>query len=313
MRIGKYKLKVVGEPLESCPFAGGHFAYTLAVYLTFDMSDRSEICETIVDDQIPLATHSPTDEGRRDAVHVLDLIAKTVACGLMPGFVFPQGLEINVAEVILHRNGVFFDDVRDLRLSIGGLREFERRAVDVIPECHDVYALPVLRDAVVLAVQDLVQRGVAHVLQRVDDDLERPSLIMNREAFYVLAEDDFRPMVIADPDNIEEQGSAGHALVIVVEPLFPAGDGECLTGEAGKTDIEIGDVPLVNFGDVSVDLGRGVEVGLVGLLGILIPFAGENSLNLAAEGSIEPHADSAYPCEQVDGFVDLSVSHSSAS
>ena len=275
------------------------------------MGDGGEVCETIVDNQVSLAPHSAAYEGRRYTVHIFDLVAEAVARGLMPGSVFPEGLEINVTEVVFHRYGILLNNVRNLRLRVGGLGELEPGTVYVVPEGHDVDALPVLRDSVVLAVENLVQRGVTHVLQGVDDDLERVAFVVDGQSLDVLAENDLRSVEIADSDNIEEQCSAGHAFVIVVESLFSAGDGECLARKSCETDVKVGNVLLVDFGYISVDLFGGVEIGFVGLLGIRVPFAGEDRLDLVSEGFVEPHTDPADSCEEIDGFVDLVFSHSS--
>ena len=136
---------------------------------------------------------------------------------------------------------------------------------------------------------------------------------MDCKAFDVLAEDDLRSVEVANPDDIEEQGPAGHALVIVFEPLLLTGDGKRLAGEASEADVKIGDIFLVDFGNITIDLGRGVEVGLVGLLGVRVPFAGEHRLDLVAERSVESHADAADSCEQVDGLIDPIICHAPAS
>lgn len=265
------------------------------------MGDGCEIRETVIHDQVPLAAHSAAYEGGRDPVEILDLVAESVARGLVPGPVLPEGVQVDVAEVVLHRDGVLLHDVGDLRLGVGGLGELETRTVYIVPERHDVDTLPVLGDTVVLAVQDLVQRGVPHVPQGVDDDIEGPPFIVDGESLDVLAEYHLGSVVVAYPDHVEEQGSAGHALVIIVESLLPAGDGECLTGETSETDVESGDVPLVYLGYIAVDLVGGVEVRSVCLLGVGVPFAGEHGLDPASERSVESHADPAYPREQVYG------------
>ena len=218
----------------------------------------------------------------------------------MSGPVLPEGLEVHVAEVVLHGDGILLHDVGYACARVRGLGELESRAVYVVPECHDVYALPVLGDTVVLAVEDLVQRGVPHVLERVDDDFESPSLVVDREALDVLAEDDLGLVLVAYPDDIEEEGSAGHPLVIIVEPHLLSGYGERLARETSETYVELGDIFLVDFGYVSVDLRRRVEVRLVGLLCVRIPLAGEHGLNLITECPVEAHADSADACEKVD-------------
>ena len=297
MSIGKNKLKIVGESLESRPFARGHFTDSFAVDLSFDVGHRGEISEAIIYNQVPLAPHSATDQGRGYSVEIFDFVTEPMACRFVSRPVFPQGLQVHVAEIVLHGNGFFLHYVCNLRLCVGGLRELERRTVDIVPECDDVDALSVLGYSVVLAVEDFVQRGVTHVFERVDDYIKCPSFVMDCEALDVLAEDDLRSVEVADSDNIEEEGSARHAFVIVIEPLLPARDGECLTGEAGEADVEVGNVLLINFRDVAVDFGRSVEVGFVSLLSVLIPFAGEDRLDLVAEGFVESHADSAYPCE----------------
>ena len=313
MGIGKNKLKVVGESLESRPFAGGHLAYSFAIDLPLDVCHRGEIRKAVVDYEVPFATHSAADKCGRDSIEILDFISESMACGLMSGPVLSQGLQVHVAEIILHGDGFLLHDVGDLGLRVGGLGELECGAVDIVSERDDVYALPVLGYAVVFAVKDLVQRGVPHVFQCIDDDVEGSAFVMDRETLDILAEYHLGTVEVTDSDDIEEQGSAGHTFVIVLESLFSACDGERLARESSQTDVKVGHVLLIDFRDVAIDLGRSVEVGFVGLLCVLIPFAGEHCLDLVAEGSVESHTDSAYSREQIDGSVDLSVSHVLAS
>ena len=225
-----------------------------------------------------------------------------MASSLVSRSVLSEGLQIHVAQIVFDRNRILFHDVSDACLGVGGLRELESRTVYVIPESYDVDTLPVLRDTVVLAVQNLIKRRVSHILQSVDDHVEGSPLIMNRQTLDVLTENYLGSVEIADSYNVEEQSSARHSFVIIVESLFFSGDGECLAGKSSKTDIKVGNVLLVDLGDVSVDLFGSIEVGLVGLLRVGIPFAGEDCFDFVAEGSVESHADSAYPCEEVYGL-----------
>ena len=309
MSIGKNKLKIVGESLESRPFARGHFTDSFAVDLSFDVGHRGEISEAIIYNQVPLAPHSATDQGRGYSVEIFDFVTEPMACRLVSRPVFPQGFQVHVAEIVLYGNGFFLHYVCNLRLCVGGLRELERRTVDIVPECDDVDALSVLRNPIVLAVEDFVQGRISHVFECVDNHLKGPALVMDDETLDVFAENHLRSVEIANPYDIEEQGPTGHALVVVLESLLPAGNRECLTGKSSEADVKIWNILLVYLGDVAVNLGRSAEVGLVGLLCIGVPFAGENRLDLITEGSVEPHADSADSREQIYRFVDLFVSH----
>lgn len=179
----------------------------------------------------------------------------------------------------------------------------ESRTIYVISESYNVDTFSVLGDTVVLAVQNLIKRRVSHVLQSVDNHVEGSPLIMNRQTLDVFTEDYFGSVEIADSYYVEEQCSTRHSFVIIIESLFPSGDGECLAGKSSKTDIKVGNILLIDLGDVAVDLSRGIEVGFVGLLRVGVPFAGEDRLDLVAEGFIESHADSAYTCEEVYGSV----------
>ena len=226
--------------------------------------------------------------------------------------VLPQGIEVHVAEIVLDRDWIFLHDVGDAGLSVGGLRELESRTIYIVSECNDIDALSVLGDTVIFAVENFIEGGVAHVLESVYDDVKCPAFIVDCQSFDIFAEDDFGFVEVADPNDIEEQSSAGHALVVVVESLLPARDGERLAREASEADIKVWNVFLVNLGDVSVDLCRSIEIGSVGLLRVWVPFASEYSLDFISEGSVESHADSAYSRKQVDRFVVL-ICHSSAS
>lgn len=261
------------------------------------MGDGGKIGEAVVDNEVSLPPHAAADESRGNSVEIFDLVPESMAGSLVSRPVLPEGFEIHVTQIVFDRNRILFHDVGNAGLGVGGMRELEPGTVYVIPECDDVDALPVLGDTVVLAVQDLVKRRVSHVLQSVDDHVEGSPLVMDRQAFDVFTEDYLGSVKIADPYNVEEECSARHPFVIIIESLFPSSDGECLAGESGKTDVEVGNVLLVDLGDIAVDLCGGVEVGLVGLLRIRIPFAGENRLYLVAEGFVEPHTDSAYSCE----------------
>ena len=303
MGIGKYEFKVVGESLESRPFTGSHLPDALAVNLAFDMGYRGKIGEAIVDNEVSLPSHATADESRGNTVEILDLVSEPMAGSLVSRPVLPEGLQIHVAQIVFDRNWILFHDVGNTGLGVGGLRELEPGTVYVVSECYNVDTFPVLRHSVILAVQDLVQRRIAHILESVDNHIKGPSFVMNRETLDVLTEDDLWSVEIADSDNIEEQGSAGHALIVVFKSLLPAGDREGLTRKSSKAYVKVWDILLVNLGDVAVDLGGGVEVGLVGLLGILVPFAGEDRLDFVAEGFVESHADSAYPREEVYGLV----------
>ena len=125
MGIGKNKLKVVGEPLESRPFARGHFAYTFTVDLSFDVGNRGKIGKAIVYDQVSLPAHASADESGRYTVEILDFIAESMTRSLVSGPVLPKSLQIHVAEVVLHRDGFLLHDVCNFRLRVGGLRELE--------------------------------------------------------------------------------------------------------------------------------------------------------------------------------------------
>lgn len=267
------------------------------------MGNRSEICETIVDDEISFAAHTAAYECRGHAIQIFDLVTETVACRLMSGPVFPQGIEVHVAEIVFDRDWILLHDVGDAGLRVGGLRELEPRAVDIVSECNNIDALSVLGDTVIFAVENFIEGSVAHILEGVYDDVKCPALVVDRQSFDILAENDFGPVEVADPNDIEEQSSAGHAFVVVVEPLFSARDGERLARESSEADIEVGNVLLVNLGDVPVDLRGSIEIGSVCLLRVWVPFASEYSFNLISEGSVESHADSAYSRKQVDGSV----------
>lgn len=261
------------------------------------MGDRGKIGEAVVDNEVSLTSHAAADESRGDSVEIFDLVSESMAGSLVSRSVLPEGLQIHVTQIVFDRNRILFHDVGNAGLGVGGLRELESGTVYVIPECDDVDTLSVLGDTVVLAVQDLIKRCVSHVFQSVDDHIEGSPLVMDCQALDVFTEDYLRPVEIADSYNVEEQRTARHPFVIIIESLFPSSDGECLAGESSKADVEVGDVLLVNLGYVSVNLGGGIEVGFVGLLCVWIPFAGEDRLDLVAEGSVESHADSAYSRE----------------
>ena len=125
MGIRKNKLKVVGESLESRPFARGHFADSFAVDLSFDVGHWGEVGEAVIYDQIPLPPHTSADESRRHAVEILNLVAESVTRSFVSGPVLLKGLQIHVTEIVFHRYRFLLHDVGNLCFRVGGLRELE--------------------------------------------------------------------------------------------------------------------------------------------------------------------------------------------
>lgn len=168
------------------------------------MSDGCEICETIIDDQISFTPHTATNKSRRHTIHVLDLIPESVTGGFMSSPMPPKSLEVNVTEIVFHRYGIRLNDIRNLRFRISGLRKPESRTVYIISKRHDVDAFSVLRNSVILTIENLIQRSIPHIFQSLDDNLERIALVMDGQSFNVLTKYDLRLMIIADSDYIEE-------------------------------------------------------------------------------------------------------------
>ncbi|MPM87096.1 hypothetical protein SDC9_134189 [bioreactor metagenome] len=76
-----------------------------------------------------------------------------------------------------------------------------------------------------------------------------------------------------------------------------AGNGEGLAREAGEQQVVVGDVGGVDLRDVAVDgVAAGVVFG-IGLLRVVVPFAGEYAL---AAQLLEGHADASDAGKEVD-------------
>ena len=120
---------------------------------------------------------------------------------------------------------------------------------------------------------------------------------MLHEPADVLAEDDHGLLLLADADDVGEEGSAGHALVRVGETALLPGDREGLARESRQAYLEVGHVGGIDFGDVSGD--RDVtEIRAIGPIRILVPFGDEDGIRV--ERLLESESDSPDAGEEVD-------------
>ena len=177
----------------------------------------------------------------------------------------------------------------------GGRGEDEFFWCDIVAECHDVDAFPVLRNAEIFAVQHLLKRSIADLSECVLDNIERAALVVNGKTLHVLAKNHFRSLFLADTCDVKEEGAARHSLVIVRKTFALPGKTECLAWETRKTDIEVGDIVFVYLRNISGNLKVIVEVCFIRLLRELIPFADEYRLYLFSERLIESEANAPDP------------------
>lgn len=82
--IGDGYEKLVGKPLEPCPFPGRHLADAFFVDLSLDVGGGIEIGDPFVDDQVSFPAHSTANNGVGDPIVGDDLEAETVAFAFMP-------------------------------------------------------------------------------------------------------------------------------------------------------------------------------------------------------------------------------------
>ena len=171
---------------------------------------------------------------------------------------------------------------------------------NVITEADKENAFAVLRNAEILAVEDFGKDFVADLLKGAFNDFESAALIVNGQPFNVFAEDDLRFVQLANPNDILKERASAKTFVVVVETLTFSRQREGLAGETGKTNVEGLNVLLVNLGDVSGNLEIVGEVGTIGLLGVLIPFADKACFKLGAEGFLKAQTDSSDACEKIN-------------
>lgn len=123
-------------------------------------------------------------------------------------------------------------------------REVERFRGDVFPKSDYVDALAVLWHSEILGVEHFVKRDIALFPKGAEDGLKGPAAIVDGQPFDILAENHFGLVIPvgADSQHVEEQGSPGSALVIVVKALSLASQAEGLTGKPRKADVEVGNL-----------------------------------------------------------------------
>ena len=86
-RVGNADYKIVGKSLQPRPFARCHASDSIAVYFAFDFCYRSKICQTVVDDEVSLPSHTADYNGVCHLIVSNDFISKSVSFGGMALFV----------------------------------------------------------------------------------------------------------------------------------------------------------------------------------------------------------------------------------
>lgn len=146
-------------------------------------------------------------------------------------------------------------------------------------ESDDDDALALLRYSEIEPIQNFVVDVITVRAKSVEDDLECPSTVVAGQLFDVLEEKYTRVLRLDDAVDVEELGAAR-----VLKTLASADDAESLAGEAGVEDIEVGNVFIVDFGDVAGEAAsveklrvKRSEVCLVGFPGGLVPLTCEHA------------------------------------
>ena len=141
----------------------------------------------------------------------------------------------------------------------------------------------------------MLKGSITDLFERIFDNIERASFIVNRESFDIFTKNHLRLFFLADASDVKEEGAARHSLVIVRKTLALPGKAERLTGETRKTDIEVGDIVFVYLRNISSDFKVVVEVCFIRLLRELVPFANEYRLYLFSERLVESEANAPDP------------------
>src|SRR5574344_1977267 len=172
------------------------------VYYSFDMGYRCKIGETVVYDEVTLPAHSSYDDGIGDLIVPDYLIAESVSFRLMPCLMVYQSLNILGGKIIFHTDFMIFFDVtessgRIRRFRITVLYRFTGNSIPfgyIFPDTDDVNPFTMLRYAEIHGVHNsgVVGYDIAYFVERILDDVERPSVVMDFETVYIFEEKTFR-------------------------------------------------------------------------------------------------------------------------
>lgn len=131
---------------------------------------------------------------------------------------------------------------------------------------EDIYALPVLGDAEILAVKHLPLEVIPQVIQRLEDDAEGSSAVVAEEPLDVLKEHVATAHMSKQPLDFKEERTAG-----VSKPFPLAGDGKGLARKSSTDEIKVWEGCGVDGGDVT-KWGMGRKVMGINGSGMLVDF-----------------------------------------
>src|SRR5205807_1888554 len=132
--------------------------------------------------------------------------------------------------------------------------------------------LAALRDAEILAVAQLPLKVVPQFIQRGEDRLEGPAVLMREEAGDVLKEEKARPLTLHDPAKLEEQRAAS-----VSKSASGARCTERLTRESADEQVEAREHLRRERCDVAIGAVRG-KVAAVDLERVRVDLAEPDAL-----------------------------------
>ena len=219
-----------------------------------------------------------------------------------------KSFKINFAQIIFRRNRRVFQNVSDKKIFVTRRGEIESRGVNVLSETHDINSFAILRRSEIFAVQNFVADVVADLLKGIANDFERAPFVVIDKPLDVLAKNNFRLVIIANPHHVEKKRPATNAVIIVVETCAASGNRKGLARKTRQTNIKRRNFRLVNFGDVAFNRRAVRKIFVVSRAGVFIDFADKNRLGVGSENIFKGKPNPAYSREQVNHLVHLPAS-----
>ena len=152
-----------------------------------------------------------------------------------------------------------------------------------------------------LRIDDLIYNFVVQLSERRLDDMKRPPLIMRHEVLNILQHECFRPPILDDTSDIEEQGPLG----LIKKPVFSAhtlllhdtSQTKRLTWKSTQKHIMNRNFSGRNFRDVPSNVVVQPKISPIGRLSKFVPLAAKNAFSTYL---FEGHPETANPGKKIN-------------
>ena len=209
-------------------------------------------------------------------------------------FMFSQCIDVLRGEVVFSWHGFFFAYVGKRFLDTSWLGIGKIADSQIFAEADNKNPLPILRYTKIFGIDNLRfgNEIVQIFTQSVQNGLECPAFIVIDQPFYILQKKGFRPVAADDFGNIKKQ----RATRIFKSATLPS-NRKGLAWKTSAQNIEFLRNEFFCFLFCDVAIGNFAEIGFIGLLGFLVPFAGKHTFSPQI---LHGNAETTYTCKQID-------------